>query len=283
MCLDGRTMNVNAIRHPVVEHYVRASGRQPLGDRAVLVTGAASGIGWATARLLVGLGAVVVALDRDAAALSARCEAVPRAENRGLHQVVFDLADLDGIDPLVEEITAERGPVTVLVNAAGIIGKTVLTTSLEEWQRVLAIDLTAPFLLLQAVGRRMMAHGHGGSIVNVGSSSAYRAVSSGAAYGAAKAGLGSLTRSAAWEFGPHGVNVNLVAPGVTRTPVTESAFGGPDGMAAAVSEGPLANLLRRVSEPADVAAVIGFLCLPGARQITGQVVHTSAGAIVAAG
>ena len=129
-----------------------------------------------------------MALDRDAATLSARCEAMPHADSRGLHQVVFDLADLDGIDSLVEEITAERGPVTVLVNAAGIIGKTVLTTSLEEWQRVLAIDLTAPFLLLQAVGRRMMAHGHGGSIVNVGSSSAYRAVSSGAAYGAAKAG-----------------------------------------------------------------------------------------------
>jgi NAD(P)-dependent dehydrogenase (short-subunit alcohol dehydrogenase family) len=205
-----------------------------LAGRVALVTGAASGIGWATARLLAGLGAVVVALDRDAATLSARCEAVPH---------------------------------TVLVNAAGIIGKTVLTTSLEDWQRVLAIDLTAPFLLLQAVG----------------SSSAYRAVSSGAAYGAAKAGLGSLTRSAAWEFGPHGVNVNLVAPGVTRTPVTESAFGGSGGMTAAVREGPLANLLGRVSEPADVAAVIGFLCLPGARQITGQVVHTSAGAIVAAG
>ena len=254
-----------------------------LAGRVALVTGAASGIGWATARLIVGLGAVVVAVDRDAATLSARCEDVPHADSRGLHQVVFDLADLDGIDPLVEEITAERGPVTVLVNAAGIIGKTVLTTSLEEWQRVLAIDLTAPFLLVQAVGRRMLANRRGGSIVNVGSSSAYRAVSSGAAYGAAKAGLGSLTRSAAWEFGPHGVNVNLVAPGVTRTPVTESAFGGPDGMAAAVREGPLANLLQRVSEPADVAAVIGFLCLPGARQITGQVVHTSAGAIVAAG
>jgi NAD(P)-dependent dehydrogenase (short-subunit alcohol dehydrogenase family) len=86
-----------------------------LAGRVALVTGAASGIGWATARLLAGLGAVVVALDRDAATLSARCKAVPH---------------------------------TVLVNAAGIIGKTVLTTSLEEWQRVLAIDLTAPFLLL---------------------------------------------------------------------------------------------------------------------------------------
>ena len=238
--------------------------------KTAVVTGGSSGIGAAISARLAADGYNVATLDLN-----------PAAAGFG-H--IADVTDRAQIDAALAAVRERFGPVTILVNAAGIIGKTVLTTSLEEWQRVLAIDLTAPFLLLQAVGRRMMApHGHGGSIVNVGSSSAYRAVSSGAAYGAAKAGLGSLTRSAAWEFGPHGVNVNLVAPGVTRTPVTESAFGGPDGMAAAVREGPLANLLGRVSEPADVAAVIGFLCLPGARQITGQVVHTSAGAIVAAG
>jgi NAD(P)-dependent dehydrogenase (short-subunit alcohol dehydrogenase family) len=248
--------------------------KNALSGRVALVTGAASGIGRATTRLLVGLGAVVVALGRDAATLSARCEAVPHADNRGLRHVVFDLADLDGIDPLVEEITAERGPVTVLANAAGIIGKTILTTSLEEWQRVLAIDRTAPFLLLQAVGRRIMAHGHGGSIVNVGSSSAYRAVSCGA-YGAAKVGLGSLTRSAAVGVRPAQRERERGRARGHSHARDQSAFGGPNGMAAAVREGPLANLLRPVSEPEDVAAVIGFLCLAGARQITGQVVHKS--------
>jgi NAD(P)-dependent dehydrogenase (short-subunit alcohol dehydrogenase family) len=230
------------------------------------VTGAASGIGAAVAAMLAALGATVLGIDRTAGV-----------------EIVFDLADLDGIDDLVAGLAAEHGPPSILVNAAGITGRTVLTTSREEWERVLAVDLTAPFLLTRAVGSRMIAVGIGGSIVNVGSSSAYRAVSSGAAYGAAKAGLASLTRSAAWEFGPHGVTVNLVAPGLTRTPFTESVFGDAETLDRAVQDGPLANLLQRVSEPEDVAAVVAFLCLPGARQITGQVVHTSAGAVVAAG
>lgn len=246
-----------------------------LAGRVAIVTGAASGIGWATADLLAGLGATIAALDR----LPGRQHVV----GDRLHPQVHDLADLDAIDTVVGEIESAFGPATILVNAAGITGKTVLDTTRKEWERVMSVDLTAPFLLTQAVGRRMIAAVLGGNIVNVGSSSAYRAVQSGAAYGAAKAGLGSLTRSAAWELGPHGITVNLVAPGVTRTPITEGAFGCSAGLEAAVREGPLANLLRRVSEPEDIAAVIGFLCLPAARQITGQVIHASAGAVVAAG
>jgi NAD(P)-dependent dehydrogenase (short-subunit alcohol dehydrogenase family) len=120
-----------------------------LAGRVALVTGAASGIGWATTRLLIHLGAVVVAIDRDAATLSTRRELASDAGGR-LYEVVFDLSHLDGVDDLARRVCAECGPVTILVNAAGITGKTVLTTSLEDWQRVLAVDLTAPFLLLQA-------------------------------------------------------------------------------------------------------------------------------------
>jgi NAD(P)-dependent dehydrogenase (short-subunit alcohol dehydrogenase family) len=128
----------------------------------------------------------------------------------------------------------------------------------------------------------MIASGRGGSIVNVSSSSAFRAVSSGGPYGISKAGLGALTRGAAWELGPYGINVNAVAPGLTRSAITGHAFD-EEGLQQAVQSGPLANLLGRVSEPEDVANVIAFLCLPASRQITGQVIHTSAGAVIAAG
>ena len=257
---------------------VRAGlGEGSLAGRTAIVTGAASGIGAATTRMFVELGADVVALDRDPAAL-----ATGETHERR-HPVEFDLADLDGIAALLEGIAAAHGTPTIVINAAGITGKKIATTSRAEWERVLTVDLTAPFLLIKAVGALMAEHGQGGAIVNVGSSSAYRAVDSGAAYGAAKAGLASLTRTAAWEFGPHRVTANLVAPGLTRTGIIEEAFGGLENMAAAVKSGPLSNLLSRVSEPEDVAAVIAFLCLPAARQVTGQVLHVSAGAIVAAG
>ncbi len=95
----------------------------------------------------------------------------------------------------------------------------------------------------------MLARGLGGSIVNVSSSSAFRAVSSGGAYGVSKAGLGALTRAAAWELGPHDINVNTVAPGVTRTSITIDAFGDDLGLEQAVRDGPLSNLLHRVWSP----------------------------------
>ena len=188
---------------------------------------------------------------------------------------------MDKVEELVKTITADHGPCTVLVNNAGIVGNPLMETTLSEWDRVLAVNATAPFLLIREVGRLMIAAG-GGSIVNISSSSAFRAAMSGGAYAASKAALGALTRAAAWELGPSNVNVNTVAPGVTRTPITAAAFGDAEALDAAVRSGPLANLLQRVSEPQDVANVVAFLCLPASRQVTGQVIHTSAGAIVPA-
>jgi NAD(P)-dependent dehydrogenase (short-subunit alcohol dehydrogenase family) len=246
-----------------------------------IVTGGASGIGAATARLLASLGASVAILDANRAGSEDVAGDIRRAGATALAHPT-DVSDLDQLEAAVAGIESAMGPVTILVNNAGVTGSPLLETTIVDWERVLRINLTAPFVLTQAVGRRMIASRRGGSIVNVSSSSAFRAVSSGGAYGVSKAGLGALTRGAAWELGPGGINVNAVAPGLTRSAITAGAFD-EEGLQQAVLSGPLANLLGRVSEPEDVANVIAFLCLPASRQITGQVIHPSAGAVIAAG
>jgi NAD(P)-dependent dehydrogenase (short-subunit alcohol dehydrogenase family) len=253
-----------------------------LRGRNCLVTGGGSGIGQATVRVLAELGAAVAVVDKDAEAAASTATEVVRGGGRAV-PVSIDLERLDGLDQVVADVTDELGPLTILVNNAGISGRPLMETTIEQWDRVLTVNLSAAFVLLKAVGARMMAHGLGGSIVNVSSSSAFRALTTRGAYGVSKAGLAALTRAAAAELGPHGINVNTVAPGVTRTPMTISALGDDAALQRAVGGGPLANLLQRVSEPEDVANVIAFLCVPASRQITAQVVHVSAGAVVAAG
>jgi NAD(P)-dependent dehydrogenase (short-subunit alcohol dehydrogenase family) len=253
-----------------------------LHGRNCLVTGGGSGIGQATVRVLAGLGAAVAVLDKDGEAAATTAAEASRRGGSAV-SVSFDLARLDELDDLVADLTHEFGPLTILVNNAGITGRALMETTIEQWDRVLTVNLSAAFVLLKAVGSRMMAHGLGGNVVNVSSSSAFRAQSARGAYAVSKAGLAALTRAAAAELGPHGINVNTVAPGVTRTPMTIGAFGDDAGLQRATSIGPFANLLQRVSEPEDVANVIAFLCMPASRQITAQVVHVSAGAVVAAG
>lgn len=211
-------------------------------------------------------------VDRDAAGMSETGGAIH--ENGGSSDpFVFDLLRYWEIANLVETIADRFGPIHILVNAAGISdsGKTLFETDDETWERVHTIDLRSPFILLREVARHMVARGSGGKIVNISSSSAHRRDMVPPIYGSAKAGLDLLTRSAAGELGRHNINVNSVAPGFTRTAIVADA---PDSL---VEQGPLANMLRRISEPEDVANTIVFLCSPASRQITGQVIHTSAG------
>jgi NAD(P)-dependent dehydrogenase (short-subunit alcohol dehydrogenase family) len=252
-----------------------------LAGRVAIVTGGASGIGSATARVLADLGASVAILDANSTGSEEVAEHIRGSGGMAVARRT-DVSALDGLEAAVAETETALGLVTILVNSAGVIGSNLLETSITAWEQVLRINLTAPFVLTQVIGRRMISAGVGGSIVNVSSSSAFRAVSSGGPYGVSKAGLGALTRGAAWELGSYGINVNAVAPGLTRTGITAGAFDDA-GLTRAVQTGPLANLLGRVSEPEDVANVIAFLCLPASRQITGQVIHTSAGAVIAAG
>ena len=251
-----------------------------LEGQVAVVTGGGSGIGRATVFALGSAGASVAVIDRDAEGVA---RAVDEAEQAGVDAKPFvvDLADRDAIAPLVDAVLESFARIDILVNAAGISAAphSTIDFSDEAYDAVMHINLRAPFLLTRAIGNHMIHRGGGGRIVNVSSSAAFRATPSPAIYAASKAGLCGLTRSAAADLGLHDINVNAVAPGMTKTPMT-AGLGGDDVYQAIVSSGPLENLLHRASEAEDVANVILFLCLPESRQITGQVVHTSAGNVV---
>jgi len=251
-----------------------------LDGQVALVTGGGSGIGRATVHALARAGARVAVIDRDAEGIE---RVVKEAEQAGADVKGFavDLADREAIAPLVGAVLAKLGRIDILVNSAGISAAphTSLDFSDEVFDAVMNINLRAPFLLIRAVGNHMVERGGGGRIVNLSSSAAFRAAPSPAVYAASKAAINGLTRSAAADLGLHGVNVNSVAPGMTKTPMT-AGLGDDEVYDQIVSSGPLENLLHRPSEAEDVANVIRFLCLPESRQITGQVLHTSAGNVV---
>ena len=248
--------------------------------QVALVTGGASGIGRATVRALAAEGATVAVVDRDGTAAEA-VAAEAAQSGASAKAFVVDLADASTIAPLVGDVLGAFGRIDILVNSAGLSGAphNAVDVRDEIIELVLAVNLRAPLMLIRAVGNHMIERGGGGRIVNLSSSAAFRATFSPVVYAATKAGVNGMTRAAAADLGPHDINVNAVAPGLTKTPMTAS-MGDDEGYRKAATSGPLANLLHRASEAEDVANVIVFLCRPESRQITGQVVNTSAGLVV---
>lgn len=251
-----------------------------LSGQVAIVTGGASGIGRATVFSLLQAGAAVAILDRDEAGANAVAEQGRRSGGVTL-ALPIDLADTKQIPVAVSRVIQQLGRIDILVNCAGVTGRfqTLLEFDEANWDFVQTVNLKAAMLMMKHVARHMVDRGSGGRIVNISSSSAFRARNSPIAYASSKAALVQLTRSAAAELGPHNINVNAVAPGITATAMTK-ALGDAEALQRAASSGPLENLFHRVSQPEDVAGAIVFLCLPGSRQITGQTLHTSAGAVV---
>jgi NAD(P)-dependent dehydrogenase (short-subunit alcohol dehydrogenase family) len=212
-----------------------------------IVTGAASGIGNALARRLLAAGHVVVGVDIGP------CD-LPVA-------VVHDVADVENHDALVARIEQEHGAVTMLANVAGtFISESVADLTPANVRRQLAIMLEGPVFLARAAGVRMARRG-GGRIVNVSSVHASNSEPLSLAYDAAKGGLEAATRTLAIELGPHGVLVNAVAPGFTRTPL--SIVDGQDELESdwfrgRYQEGGLLPV-RRAAEADEIAAAIAFL------------------------
>ncbi len=250
-----------------------------LSGKVALVTGGASGIGRATVLGLLKVGAAVAVLDREETGLREVVDQGRAAGGNAL-AVPFDLTNLKAIPDMVKQVVQKLGRIDILINAAGVAGRgqPLLKLDEEDWDFIQTVNLKAPMLLMKHVAQHMVDRGGGGRIVNISSSSAFRARQSPTAYASSKAAIVQLTRCAAAELAQYEINVNAVAPGFTITGMTRRM--GEESFQRAVSSGPLENLFHRPSMPEDVAEAIVFLCLPGSRQITAQTIHTSAGAVI---
>ena len=245
---------------------------RPLAGQVALVTGGSRGIGKATALLLASQGARVAVSARDPDPLVAVVEAIEAQGSRGLG-VRMDVADIGALAGSVAEIEAALGPIDILVNNAGVQRlRHAVDLTPDDWDTVLGVNLRGAFFLSQAVGRGMVARGHG-RIVNLASMAAFKALPERAAYNASKAGLIMLTKSLAIEWGPLGVRVNAVAPTFVSTELSAHWLERPG-----VREGIEATIPnRRLPTPEQVAAAIAYLVSPDADAINGVVLPVDGG------
>jgi NAD(P)-dependent dehydrogenase (short-subunit alcohol dehydrogenase family) len=232
-----------------------------LAGQVAVVSGGSGGIGSAVIRALQQAGATAVSLDL----------AEPGA---GIPWVQTDVADDASVAVAVEKVTQEHGRLDIVIHAAGVTRDAVLwKLKVSDWDLVHNVNLRGAFLLLRHA-IPVMRRGPGGRVVLLGSINGSRGKFGLTAYASSKAGLIGLARSLARETGRFGILVNVVEPGLVRTPMTEALP--PAVLEAAEQE----SLLGALLEPEDVADAVLFLCGPGGRQITGQILRVDAGQFV---
>lgn len=240
--------------------------------KLAVVTGGASGIGAACAGFLAARGARVVIADRSAQA------AELLASQLGCKAVVLDIGDDAAVEAAAAAIEAGLGPVSVLVNSAGVLQRTLAPDQLaiSEWDFVVRIDLRGTYLCCAAFGKRM-AERRQGAIVNIASVAGMR---SGPlhAYGPAKAGVISLGECLAAEWGPRGVRVNTVSPGFTQTPALDKGISTGTLDAATMARN---SALGRLVRAEEIAAAVGYLASDLASGITGVNLPVDVGYLVA--
>jgi NAD(P)-dependent dehydrogenase (short-subunit alcohol dehydrogenase family) len=241
------------------------------------VTGGASGIGRAIVRRLAIGGASVALLDLDEDA-AGRVAAELRAEGSRVIGLGADVSDRAAVEKALEAVRGELGPIEIMVTSAGLsLNAPFLEVTVEDWDRVLAVNLTGTFHCLQLAVPDMIACGWG-RIVTISSSSAQSGSRTQAHYSAAKGGVVVLTKTLALELGQHGITVNTIPPRAIITPMFKAApfAQGPEGEEA-VRELTARSPVRRLGRPEDIAAATAFLCSDDAGYITGQVIGVNGG------
>lgn len=242
-------------------------------DKVAVVTGATSGIGQEVAGRLLAEGASVVAVGRNQAALD---RLASTADPGRLAVWAGDVTSSDAPAAIVEAAAQRFGGLDILVNAAGIIGSgTLESTSDEAWDRMLDVNLRAPFRLMRAAAPLLASRR--GAIVNVSSVTGLRSFPGVLSYCVSKAGVDHLTRCAALELAPQGVRVNAVNPGVVVTNLHRRAGMGEEQYAAFLERSRETHPLGRPGQAADVASVVLFLASDEASWVTGETMPVDGG------
>jgi len=233
--------------------------------KTACVTGAASGIGRAAATLLADLGAVVHAADRDEKGLDTLAATRPGT----FKPIIYDQADRGSVEHLASTI----GAVDVLINNAGILlYEPLIDLKWDDLERVVATDLVGAIGLTRLAGAAMVAR-RKGTIVHTGSQLAFNGAEFRAVYAAAKAGISQFVKTAALEWGPHGIRVNCVAPGRTLTAINRHLLSDPAQYAEAIKRIPLG----RFGQPEDIARAIAYLASDASSYVTGQTLVVDGG------
>lgn len=245
-----------------------ASEGRPLQGEIALVTGASRGIGAAIADELARQGAIVIGTATNQAGADAIRR---RLEADAGHGRVLDVADPVAVETVIGDVGKAIGPVSILVNNAGITRDTLLLRMKEaDWQVILDTNLSGVYRTSRAVLRGMMKAGKG-RIINIASVVGSIGNPGQANYAAAKAGVIAFSKSLAREIGSRGITVNVVAPGFIATDMT-------DGLAAEAKQAMLGQIaLGRIGAPSDIAHAVAFLAGPGGAYITGETLHVNGG------
>jgi NAD(P)-dependent dehydrogenase (short-subunit alcohol dehydrogenase family) len=235
-----------------------------------VITGGAQGIGYACAEAICESGARIVLADINADGVAKAAETL----GNGTVGTTCDMGDPQQVDALFDQIEAEFGAASILVNNAGIALPTpFLETTLDQFQSVIDVNLTGTFQAIQRAAKAMVSKGIEGAIVNMSSINAQVAIPSIAAYCASKGGVMQLTKAAALALAPHNIRVNAVGPGSIDTAMMASVNDNPDAMKMVMSRTPL----KRIGSPREIGDVVAFLASDKASYITGETIYVDGG------